>query len=189
MFLYASIFLWNGLYSFEVNNTSWPLKVENILFYEKLSLLKIIDFGVAIFINSETESITCIDPSKTGCHTTTNGDFYKQIVGSPPYLAPELIIGSTPYSTPVDVYAGGVIFFALLCRLHPAEIFTQTNQFEAIHQLFQLYGHAHVVKVSQIRIDIDLVVISIRPFIIISLYIITISVSYYYYLIIHYDYW
>ncbi|CAK89861.1 unnamed protein product (macronuclear) [Paramecium tetraurelia] len=72
------------------------LKLENLVLNEqgKVESVKVIDFGLAIY---------------TSCP-------YRQLCGTPGYIAPEMFIEKYPYTTKVDIFSLGAIFFKLLCR-------------------------------------------------------------------------
>ncbi|KAF8104242.1 hypothetical protein N665_0176s0052 [Sinapis alba] len=75
------------------------LKPENFLFANKKenSALKAIDFGLSVFFKP--------------------GDKFKEIVGSPYYMAPEVL--KRDYGPEVDVWSAGVIIYILLCGVPP----------------------------------------------------------------------
>ncbi|XP_031276242.1 calcium-dependent protein kinase 10-like [Pistacia vera] len=75
------------------------LKPENFLFANKKenSLLKAIDFGLSV--------------------TFKPGDKFSEIVGSPYYMAPEVL--KRNYGPEVDVWSAGVILYILLCGVPP----------------------------------------------------------------------
>jgi calcium/calmodulin-dependent protein kinase I len=77
------------------------LKPENLLFEDKTATkLKLCDFGLAEIV--------------------TKGTVLQAIVGSPTYMAPEILAG-TGYGKPVDLYSIGVIMYILLCGYPPFE--------------------------------------------------------------------
>jgi len=85
------------------------LKPENLLLSSKDSNadIKIADFGFATKITDDTECL--------------------QLVGTPPYFAPELSLLRDEnimdgYGRPVDVWAMGVILYILLSGIHPFQI-------------------------------------------------------------------
>ncbi|CAF2114659.1 hypothetical protein Bca4012_096445 [Brassica carinata] len=75
------------------------LKPENFLFANKKenSALKAIDFGLSVFFKP--------------------GEKFKEIVGSPYYMAPEVL--KRDYGPEVDVWSAGVIIYILLCGVPP----------------------------------------------------------------------
>ncbi|KAG4916546.1 hypothetical protein JHK87_054103 [Glycine soja] len=75
------------------------LKPENFLFVDgnEESTLKAIDFGLSVFFKP--------------------GDIFKDVVGSPYYIAPEVL--RRHYGPEVDVWSAGVIIYILLCGTPP----------------------------------------------------------------------
>ncbi|KAJ4801274.1 Calcium-dependent protein kinase [Rhynchospora pubera] len=75
------------------------LKPENFLFANKKenSPLKAIDFGLSVFFKP--------------------GDVFTEVVGSPYYMAPEVL--KRNYGPEVDVWSAGVILYILLCGAPP----------------------------------------------------------------------
>eukprot|EP01122_Echinamoeba_exundans_P017633 TRINITY_DN947_c0_g1_i1.p1 TRINITY_DN947_c0_g1~~TRINITY_DN947_c0_g1_i1.p1 ORF type:complete len:655 (+),score=222.60 TRINITY_DN947_c0_g1_i1:1428-3392(+) len=77
------------------------LKPENLLFEdEKATNLKLCDFGLADYIK--------------------DGESMFTLVGSPTYMAPEILDG-VGYGKPVDLYSIGVVMYILLCGYPPFE--------------------------------------------------------------------
>lgn len=75
------------------------LKPENFLFANKKenSPLKAIDFGLSVFFKP--------------------GDKFSEIVGSPYYMAPEVL--KRNYGPEIDIWSAGVILYILLCGVPP----------------------------------------------------------------------
>ncbi|CAD8099538.1 unnamed protein product [Paramecium sonneborni] len=72
------------------------LKLENLVLLEpnKVETVKIIDFGLAIPLSTP----------------------HRQLCGTPGYIAPEMFIDKYPYTTKVDMFSLGAIFYKLLSR-------------------------------------------------------------------------
>ncbi|KAF8646174.1 hypothetical protein HU200_065944 [Digitaria exilis] len=88
------------------------LKPENFLFANKKesSALKAIDFGLSVFF--------------------TPGERFTEIVGSPYYMAPEVL--KRNYGPEVDVWSAGVILYILLCGVPPFWAETEQGVAQAI---------------------------------------------------------
>ena len=93
----------NGLeYIHSLGIVHRDLKPENLLL-TKEHLLKIIDFGLSnYYIENETELL------KTPC-------------GSPCYASPEMVAGKKYDGVKIDIWATGIILFAMLCGYLPFE--------------------------------------------------------------------
>ncbi|KAJ8426375.1 hypothetical protein Cgig2_000570 [Carnegiea gigantea] len=88
------------------------LKPENFLFANKKenSALKAIDFGLSVFFKP--------------------GEIFSEIVGSPYYMAPEVL--KRNYGPEVDVWSAGVILYILLCGVPPFWAETEQGVAQAI---------------------------------------------------------
>ncbi|GLJ26420.1 hypothetical protein SUGI_0509490 [Cryptomeria japonica] len=88
------------------------LKPENFLFANEKenSPLKAIDFGLSVFFKP--------------------GDRFSELVGSPYYMAPEVL--KRNYGPEVDVWSAGVILYILLCGVPPFYDETETGVAHAI---------------------------------------------------------
>ncbi|KAF1878002.1 hypothetical protein Lal_00041751 [Lupinus albus] len=93
------------------------LKPENFLFinHDEDSPLKAIDFGLSTFFKP--------------------GDIFNDEVGSPYYVAPEILLKR--YGPEADVWSAGIIIYILLCGLPPFWGESEADIFEAI-----LHGEA-----------------------------------------------
>uniref|UniRef100_A0A2P2LYV9 non-specific serine/threonine protein kinase n=1 Tax=Rhizophora mucronata TaxID=61149 RepID=A0A2P2LYV9_RHIMU len=88
------------------------LKPENFLFENKkeTAVLKAIDFGLSVFFKP--------------------GERFDEIVGSPYYMAPEVL--KKNYGPEIDVWSAGVILYILLCGIPPFWAETEQGVAQAI---------------------------------------------------------
>ncbi|KAJ8449857.1 hypothetical protein Cgig2_001513 [Carnegiea gigantea] len=88
------------------------LKPENFLFANRMETapLKVIDFGLSV--------------------TFTPGEKFNEIVGSPYYMAPEVL--KRHYGPEVDIWSAGVILYILLCGVPPFWAETEQGIAQAI---------------------------------------------------------
>ncbi|KAI8562201.1 hypothetical protein RHMOL_Rhmol03G0016100 [Rhododendron molle] len=88
------------------------LKPENFLFANKkeTAALKAIDFGLSVFFKP--------------------GEIFNEIVGSPYYMAPEVL--KRNYGPEIDVWSAGVILYILLCGVPPFWAETEQGVAQAI---------------------------------------------------------
>ncbi|KAI3705283.1 hypothetical protein L1987_75518 [Smallanthus sonchifolius] len=88
------------------------LKPENFLFMNKRedAVLKTIDFGLSVFFKP--------------------GEIFHDVVGSPYYVAPEVL--KKNYGPEVDVWSAGVIVYILLCGVPPFWAETEEGIFEQV---------------------------------------------------------
>ena len=75
------------------------VKLENILLNDNKNEVKLIDFGFS----------TCIPSDKK----------LKLFCGTPSYMAPEIVSKQEYCGPPADIWALGILFFALLCGKFP----------------------------------------------------------------------
>ncbi|KAK9082754.1 hypothetical protein Scep_029225 [Stephania cephalantha] len=105
------------------------LKPENFLFANKdeSSPLKAIDFGLSVFFEP--------------------GQLFKEIVGSPFYMAPEVLRRN--YGPQVDVWSAGVILYILLCGVPPFWAATEEGIAQAIVRSVVSFDRDPWPKVSE----------------------------------------
>ncbi len=93
------------------------------------ALVKLLDFGVA----------EAVKPDGTR----------RQVVGTPEYMAPEILFGSAPLDARVDIYALGVVAFECLTGGTPFKG-------DRMMDVFQALQHGQRASLSQLRSDISL---------------------------------
>ena len=97
-------FLWKQVvhaiyYCHEIRVTHRDIKLENILLDETKTIIKLIDFGFS----------TCIPHERK----------VKIFCGTPSYMAPEIVSKIEYSGPPADIWALGVLLYALLCGKFP----------------------------------------------------------------------
>ncbi|KAG6518484.1 hypothetical protein ZIOFF_021959 [Zingiber officinale] len=102
------------------------LKPENFLFGNKRenAPLKTIDFGLSVFFRPVGR---LTDAHFLPTITHGKGERFNEIVGSPYYMAPEVL--KRNYGPEVDVWSAGVILYILLCGVPPFWAVHQTKMF------------------------------------------------------------
>lgn len=76
------------------NVTHRDIKLENIIIDSK-GIIKLIDFGFCCCTSSDTK--------------------LKIFCGTPSYMCPEIVMKKEYYGPPTDIWATGILLFALLC--------------------------------------------------------------------------
>ncbi|CAD8072086.1 unnamed protein product [Paramecium primaurelia] len=107
------------------------LKLENLVLLEpnKVETVKIIDFGFAIPLSTPQ----------------------LQICGTPGYIAPEMFIDKYPYTTKVDMFSLGSIFYKLLSR---KSLFSGNNSDEILENNKRFKCNNHLKNCSHEIIDL-----------------------------------
>ncbi|KAJ9540194.1 hypothetical protein OSB04_026700 [Centaurea solstitialis] len=110
------------------------LKPENFLFANKheTAALKVIDFGLSVFFKP--------------------GERFNEIVGSPYYMAPEVL--KQNYGPEVDVWSAGVILYILLCGFPPFSAETDQGVAQAIIRSVVEFKRDPWPKVSETAKDL-----------------------------------
>ena len=76
------------------NVTHRDIKLENIII-DKKGIMKLIDFGFCCCTSPDTK--------------------LKIFCGTPSYMCPEIVMKKDYYGNPTDIWATGILLFALLC--------------------------------------------------------------------------
>mmetsp|Transcript_54454 Transcript_54454/g.127144 ORF Transcript_54454/g.127144 Transcript_54454/m.127144 type:complete len:884 (+) Transcript_54454:95-2746(+) len=93
------------------------IKPENILLNAQQGTVRIADFGAS-------RSLRARPP-------------FTEYVGTRWYRAPEALLGSRTYSSPVDVWAAGLVFAELL---RGSALFPGQSTIDQLHRIFQVFG-------------------------------------------------
>mmetsp|Transcript_76108 Transcript_76108/g.150472 ORF Transcript_76108/g.150472 Transcript_76108/m.150472 type:complete len:945 (-) Transcript_76108:124-2958(-) len=93
------------------------IKPENILFDTERETIRIADFG-------EARSVRARPP-------------FTDYVGTRWYRAPECLLRDRTYSSPVDIWASGLVFIELL---RGAAVFCGTSSIDQLYKIFQVLG-------------------------------------------------
>ena len=85
-------------YLHSLNVVHRDIKLDNILIEEDTKMVKMIDFGFSVIVNQNRLKIFC---------------------GTPSYMAPEIVSKIEYSGPPADIWALGVLLYALLCGKFP----------------------------------------------------------------------
>ena len=122
----------------QLNVIHRDLKPDNIMLTarsDELLEVKLLDFGVARVLKSSEEEQRDVRASSR--LTATGG-----IVGTPPYIAPELCESSRSVSVQSDLYAVGALFFEMLTGFAPYEG-------RSVAEVLYKHVHAEVPHLNQ----------------------------------------
>ena len=86
-------------YLHERNVTHRDIKLENIIIDAKKGTIKLIDFGF--------------------CCCTSPDIKLKVFCGTPSYMCPEIVMKKEYIGPPTDIWAAGILFYAMLCGQFP----------------------------------------------------------------------
>lgn len=86
-------------YLHERNVTHRDIKLENIIIDTKKGTIKLIDFGF--------------------CCCTSPDIKLKVFCGTPSYMCPEIVMKKEYIGPPTDIWAAGILFYAMLCGQFP----------------------------------------------------------------------
>ncbi|CCD27306.1 uncharacterized protein NDAI_0K01150 [Naumovozyma dairenensis CBS 421] len=111
----------NYLHSLGISHRD--LKLDNCVMNEH-GILKIIDFGSATIFKTKTKKSHMYLPDEQHEEEGYEVILSQSIVGSDPYLAPEVFNSETPgyNASLVDVWSLGIIFYALMLKKFPWKI-------------------------------------------------------------------
>ena len=97
-------------YLHEMGVAHRDLKLDNCCVNE-FGIIKIIDFGCAVVFKYPLE----LDPIEATGNHPTNGQLTSGIVGSDPYLAPEVCTDIRYLPAPADIWSLAIIYWYLYC--------------------------------------------------------------------------
>ena len=87
------------IYLHQRNVSHRDIKLENIIIDTKKSSIKLIDFGF--------------------CCCTSADIKLKVFCGTPSYMCPEIVMKKEYVGPPTDIWAAGILFYAMLCGQFP----------------------------------------------------------------------
>ena len=87
------------MYLHSRNVTHRDIKLENIIIDTKKNSIKLIDFGF--------------------CCCTSNDIKLKVFCGTPSYMCPEIVMKKEYIGPPTDIWAAGILLYAMLCGQFP----------------------------------------------------------------------
>lgn len=113
------------------------LKPENVLFKDTStdSQVKLIDFGFAKRSSPSTAKRTPLKPenaTKSSSYAVKGDKSLSTRLGSPNYVAPEILYPQQGYGVEVDIWSLGVILYIMLCGYFP---FYHDNERELYNQI------------------------------------------------------